>query len=184
MLTIFLHPLTIITWGLFIMFIPIYKCWNACILCIANRLRWKRLAVCKTKTVICRKNLWLNGNLVWPKPIIAQAISLEKFRGYWSIRINRETFPPQTICNIWYAMLLDHYRLVALYCILIIASQALQSSHGYSINGDQKVSTCASYFIFTISFPGHWIFHKFFSTFEQQNSKWNISTLQSFFLYY
>ena len=31
-----------------------------------------------------------------------EIISLEKFRGYQLFRKNRETFPPQTICNIRY----------------------------------------------------------------------------------
>ena len=41
------------------------------------------------------------GRLALPRPI-AQAISLEKFCSYQSIRKNHETFPPQTICNIRY----------------------------------------------------------------------------------
>ena len=54
--------------------------------------------VWKTKQLFIGKHSQLDGSLVWPKPI-AQAISLEKFPGYRSIHENRETFPPQTICN-------------------------------------------------------------------------------------
>ena len=53
---------------------------------------------CRHKLQFAGKHSWLHGDLVWPNPI-AQAISLEKFFSYWSIR---ETFPPRIICNIRY----------------------------------------------------------------------------------
>ena len=56
---------------------------------------------CRNKLQFAGKHSRLHGDLVWPNPI-AQAISLEKFRGYLSIRENHETFPPRTICNIRY----------------------------------------------------------------------------------
>ena len=68
---------------------------------IANRSRWKSFAIVQ----FAGKHSRLHGNLVWPNPI-ALAISLEKFRGYRSIRENCETFPPQTICNIRYVNLM------------------------------------------------------------------------------
>ena len=59
---------------------------------------------CRNKLQFAEKHSRLHGDLVWPNPI-AQAISLEKFCGYRSIRENHETFPPQTICNIRYSTL-------------------------------------------------------------------------------
>ena len=70
---------------------------------IANRSRWKSFMVCKTKLLENIRGKHLRFGLVWPKPT-AQAISLENFRGYQSIRENCETFPPRTIFNMWYCM--------------------------------------------------------------------------------
>ena len=70
----------------------------------------KRFRGCKTKLyaqlasyILC----WLLGNIrvvrqqfcILPKPI-AQIISLGKFRGYQSIRLETFDYPPLTICNI------------------------------------------------------------------------------------
>ena len=60
---------------------------------------WKSFTVCKTKLLFTGKHSWLDSSLIWPTPIV-QAISLEMFCGYQSIRGNRKTFPPRTICNI------------------------------------------------------------------------------------
>ena len=41
----------------------------------------------------------LRGQTLLQRGIITNL--LEKFHCYQSIRENRETFPPQTICNVW-----------------------------------------------------------------------------------
>ena len=69
-----------------------------CILQIVRGGKVSRLYY-RNKLQFAGKHSWLHGDLVWPNPI-AQAISLEKFRGYRSIHENRETLPPRTIYSI------------------------------------------------------------------------------------
>ena len=61
----------------------------------------EKFRVYRNKLQFAGKHSRLHGDLVWPNPI-AQAISLEEFCDYRSIREDCETFPPRTICNIRY----------------------------------------------------------------------------------
>jgi len=73
---------------------------------IANCSRWKSFAVAEFKYILLETfavgpSRATNFQTYYQKEII----SLEKFHGYQIIHENRETFTPQTICNIQYKVL-------------------------------------------------------------------------------
>ena len=66
---------------------------------IANRLRWKSFVIAKLNCNFL-ENIHSWTVVLHGQSLFAQAISLEKFRGYLLINKNYETFPPQMIYNI------------------------------------------------------------------------------------